>query len=190
MWLLRLGMLLCVAAMVWSAWVLWTHRRGTPGDPVEFYRALYHKGMEINDCPGRDEGKYARRIFLANLPKTILTPEEQEELLALLREDWPGLEVYGYLPEHYTLHGTINLDMGEVLHLEDEDVVTDGSVMVYIIQLRFPEALPAREELGVYPIPVSIMMEVGGYQGVDTDFTHSNRGGWKEGGNAQYYAHS
>lgn len=190
MWLLRLGMLLCIGAMIWAGWVLLTHRRGTPGEPVDFYRELYRKGMSINNCPDRDTGKYARIIFLADLPQTILTPEEQEELLALLREDWPGVEVKGFLPERYSLHGTINMDMGETILLGGEEILMDGSVMVYIIRLNFPEPLPSREEFGVYPIPVTVMMEVGGYRGVGTSFTHYSGEGWVEGENAQIYAHS
>ena len=84
MWLIRLGMLLCVGALVWGAWVLWTHRQGTPGDPVGFYREVYRKSLETNSYVATDEGKHPRRILVVNLSDSILAPEEQEERARVL----------------------------------------------------------------------------------------------------------
>ena len=74
MWLIRLGMLLSIGALLWGFWVLWTHRQGTPGDPVGFYREVYRKSLETNSYVATDEGKYPRRILVVNLSDSILAP--------------------------------------------------------------------------------------------------------------------
>lgn len=189
MWLIRLGMLLCVGTLLWGAWVLWTHRQGTPGDPVGFYREVYNKGMKTNSYVSSDKKQYPRRILVADLSESILDPEEQEQLLALLREDWPGLEVTSAPLEGY-LHGRIYPDLGEKVRLGEEEILLDDTVVIYTPKVSFRETPPDRESFGVHPIPVSIIMEAGGYNCVYTAFIHYPKLGWTEKGTADVFAHS
>ncbi len=189
MWLIRLGMLLSIGALLWGSWVLWTHRQGTPGDPVGFYREVYRKSLETNSYVSTDEGKYPRRILVVNLSDSILAPEEQEELLGLLREDWPGLEVTS-APLEGHLHGRADPNLGEKVRLGEEEILLDDTVVIYTPKVHFMETIPSRESFGVQPIPVEIIMEAGGYNCVVTSFIHYPKMGWTEKGTADVFAHS
>lgn len=189
MGLIRLGMLLCVGALLWGAWVLWTHRQGTPGDPVGFYQAAYRKSLKTNSYFSSDEKQYSRRILAVDLSESVLTPEEQAELLGLLREDWPGLEVTD-APLEGHLHGRADPNLGKKVRLGEDEILLDDKVVIYTPKVRFMETIPSRETFGVQPIPVSIVMEAGGYNCVQTAFVHYPKMGWTESGTADIFAHS
>lgn len=183
--------LLCIGAILWAGWTLWTHRWGTPGDAVGLYRQIYNKAMHTNSYVKEDAKDFPRRILLVDLSESILTGEEKEELLGLLREDWPQLEVKDAVPEARGVHGRPGpSDEGASVRLGDEEVLLDSSVMIYAVHVSFWEPFPAREELGVHPIPVGISMEIGGWDVISTDFMHYPEIGWRESGRAQVFAHS
>lgn len=186
--LIRLGMLLCVGALLWGAWVLWTHR-GTPGDPVGFYQEAYRKSLKTNYYVDPDKKQYPRRILVADLSESILTPEEQEELLGLLREDWPGMEVTN-APLEGHLHGRSDPQLGERIRLGEEEILLDDTVVIYTPHVYFLETTPSRESFGSQPIPVEVVMEAGGYNCVRTSFIHYPKIGWRESGTADVFAHS
>ena len=192
--LLRQGILV-VSVLVFTLCavvLLWESNRSTPGDPVGLYRRLVDDGLEANgEYIQQDQKDYPRQVLILDLSESLLTPEEKEELLRLVEEDWPMLEAIDFPAEAsgYTLHGRDNDDGREYL-LNGETFVKDGSVQLYYLSLKFADGLPFRETLGTEEVVVHLLMEMGGYQGRRVSYIHHPRRGWVVAERGPVMAHS
>lgn len=188
--LLRGALIASVLLFLTGAVLLWENRRGTPGEPADFYYALLRDGVELNRPVMADTGaKGYPRYLVVDLSGSILTAEEKAEVLGRLGERYRDLTVLdlpmGEDRGSYSMQ-ELMADVSAATGTPVDDLMHNAGLFPLSFTVEGP--LPPREEFGVQPIRVDYLMWWGGWRGrSDIDYLHYPLVGWQGFGSGTEY---
>lgn len=175
--LLRGAMIASVLLLLTGAVLLWENRRGTPGEPADFYRTVLRDGLAINyHALEWDAGYGCPQYLVVDLSRTGLREAEKAEILGSLEEDCAAL------PNLLIL----DLPITDIPGYEVSEAVEQATGIpfnpqwdrVYPLVYWLETELPPPESFGVEPIRVDCQTTWGGWTGRRTAYIHYPSG-WK-----------